>query len=471
MTLKKSLAAAVASMCLIFGSNACVLAATNETLPQNEIEVTIYNNNLALVKDKRTMKIPLGLNTVNFDDISDRINASSVTFKSLTSPDDVNIREQNYEYDIVNEYKLMEKFLGQKVTVTTKGGTSYTGYLLSTSGTVILSAEKGGAGGVFTVQSSDIQSIQYPSLPQGLITKPTLAWLINNNSGTVNHDVLVTYLTGGLSWNADYVATLSADEDYIDLTGWVTLTNNTNMTFEDAKLKLVAGDINTVTSYMTDQMVRYESASVMAKNTAAGFTEKEFFDYHLYDLQYPTTIKASQTKQIELLSASKIPVTKKYVFDGLYNDKVQVLMEFKNDEKSNLGMPLPKGTIRVSKSDDDGSLEFIGEDSIDHTPRDEEVEVTLGNAFDVTGTRTRVSSRKTGSTSREDTYEIVIKNHKDSAVDVTVVEHLGGWESWEIVSSSSPYEKVDSNTVNFVPTVDADGTVTISYTVELSWYD
>ena len=471
MTLKKSLAAAVASMCLIFGSNVCALAATNETLPQNEIEVTIYNNNLALVKDKRAMKIPLGLNTINFDDISDRINASSVTFKSLTSPDDVNIREQNYEYDIVNEYKLMEKFLGQKVTVTTKGGTSYTGYLLSTSGTVILSAEKGGTGGVFTVQSSDIQSIQYPSLPQGLITKPTLAWLINNNSKTVNHDVLVTYLTGGLSWNADYVATLSVDEDYIDLTGWVTLTNNTNMTFEDAKLKLVAGDINTVTSYMTDQMVRYEYASVMAKNTAAGFTEKEFFDYHLYDLQYPTTIKASQTKQIELLSASKIPVTKKYVFDGLYNDKVQVLMEFKNDEKSNLGVPLPKGTIRVSKSDNDGSLEFIGEDSIDHTSKDEEVEVTLGNAFDVTGTRTRVSSRKTGSNSREDTYEIVIKNHKDAPVNVTVVEHLGGWELWEIVSSSSPYEKVDSNTVNFVPTVGADGTVTISYTVELSWYD
>lgn len=469
--LKKSLATAIASMFLIFGSNLCALAATNETVPQNEIEVTIYNNNLALVKDKRDMKIPLGLNTVNFDDISDRINASSVTFKSLTSPNEVNIREQNYEYDIVNEYKLMEKFLGQKVTVTTKGETSYTGYLLSTSGTVILSAEKGGSGGVFTVQSSDIQSIQYPSLPQGLITKPTLAWLINNNSGTVNHDVLVTYLTGGLSWNADYVATLSAEEDYIDLTGWVTLTNNTNMTFENAKLKLVAGDINTVTSYMTDQMVRYESASVMAKNTAAGFTEKEFFDYHLYGLQYPTTIKASQTKQIELLSSSKIPVTKKYVFDGLYNDKVQVLMEFKNDEKSNLGMPLPKGIVRVSKADDDGSLEFIGEDSIAHTPKDEEVEVTLGNAFDVTGTRTRVSSRKTSSTSREDTYEIVIKNHKNSPVDVTVVEHLGGWESWEIVSSSSPYEKIDSNTVNFIPTVGADGTVTISYTVELSWYD
>ncbi len=173
----------------------------------------------------------------------------------------------------------------------------------------------------------------------------------------------------------------------------MTLSNDTNMTFENATLKLVAGDINTVNNYMMNRKETYE-ARITLQDSAAGFTEKEFFDYHLYDLQYPTTIKASQTKQIELLSASKIPVTKKYVFDGLYNDKVQVLMEFKNDEKSNLGMPLPKGTIRVSKADDDGSLEFIGEDSIDHTPKDEEIEVIFGNAFDVTGTRTKVSSRK-----------------------------------------------------------------------------
>jgi len=470
MISKRRLISTLLCTCLIFGTSICVMAKTTEKSLKNETEITVYNSNLALVKEKRTLNIPFGLNTINFNDISDMIKASSVTFKSLTSPDGVNIREQNYEYDIVNEYKLMEKFLGQKVTVTTKSGTTYTGYLLSTYDTVILSAEKDGMGGVFSVQSSDIQSIQYPSLPQGLITKPTLAWLINNDSKTTEHDVLVTYLTNGLSWNADYVVTLSDDEKYIDLTGWVTLINNTNMTFNNAKLKLIAGDVNLATNYRTLETVMYTSADMMGKNSQAGFVEEEFFDYHLYNLQYPTTIKASQTKQIELLSSNTIPVEKKYTFDGAYNDKVNVAIEFKNDEASNLGIPLPKGTMRVSKLDSNGSLEFIGEDYIEHTAKDEVVEINLGNAFDITGTRTRTNSQKISDNVRKDSYEIVLKNHKKVPVEVNVIEHLTYSNSWEIIDSNLSYSKTDHNTINFVTAVNPDETITITYTVLFSLY-
>ena len=278
--------------------------------------------------------------------------------------------------------------------------------------------------------------------------------------------MIVTYLTKGLSWKCDYVATLSEDDKYMDITSWVTLTNNTDMTFENTKLKLVAGDVNQVTpSY--NKYVEYEYLSLSVAYDAA-FVEKSFADYHLYTMQHATTIKSNQTKQVELFSAKKVPVTKTYELSS-YDSKVKAYVEFDNKEAYGLGLPMPKGIFRVSKADTDGGLEFIGEDSIDHTAKDENVKLLLGNAFDVTATRTLVNSVSIGSNMHEETYEIVIKNHKDTAVEVIVTENPGSWYNWTVITSSMNYEKINASSFKFVPTIEADESLTIKYTVRLTW--
>ena len=278
------------------------------------VELTIYNSDLALIKEKRAMEIPEGLSTIMFRDISARINPTTVSFASLTAPQAVRVREQNFEYDLVEDVKLMRKFVGERITVRTRSGEVFTGYLLtgargSSASNIVMSSGPDGTGQVFTVYLSDVQSVEYPSLPEGLITRPTLAWLMNNTSGATAHDVLVTYLTGGLSWAADYVAVIVPNDDVIDLRGWVTITNESGATYNDAKLKLVAGDVHQVQEEMYD-VVRATGAKLVMAEQAPSFEEKAFYDYHLYTLQYPTTVKENQVKQIELLAADKVPVKK-----------------------------------------------------------------------------------------------------------------------------------------------------------------
>lgn len=438
------------------------------------VELTIYNSDLALVKEKRSMKIPEGLSTIMFRDISARINPASVSFASLTAPQAVRVREQNFEYDLVEDVKLMNKFVGERITVRTRSGEVFTGYLLtgargSSASNIVMSSGPDGAGQVFTVYLSDIQSVEYPSLPEGLITRPTLAWLTSNTSGVTAHDVLVTYLTGGLSWAADYVAVIGPNDDVIDLRGWVTITNESGATYSDAKLKLVAGDVNQVQNEMYD-VGRASGAKLAMAEQAPSFEEKAFYDYHLYTLQYPTTVKESQVKQIELLAADKVPVKKLLVYDGAqFGAKVNSILEFWNKQDGNLGMPLPKGVVRVSKMDSDGSLEFIGEDRIDHTPKDEKVRITLGSAFDVVGSRTQISTKRISDRVREETWKVELRNHKDEPVEVTVLERLWGATQWEITAASAKWNKLDSRTIEFPAKVAPGGTATITYTVRYSY--
>jgi hypothetical protein len=434
------------------------------------VELTIYNSDLALVRERRALEIPAGTSTVLFRDISARINPATVSFTSLTSPSKVRVREQNYEYDLVEDAKLLNKFIGERITIVTRGGEVYQGYLLSgargaSSGTIVLSAGPDGTGEVTTVHSGDIQSVKYPSLPEGLITRPTLAWLVTNSSETTSHECLVTYLTGGLSWSTDYVAVIGPKDDTLDLTGWVTVTNESGTTFRDAKLKLVAGDVNRMADELGAGDVLYAMRSV-AEADAKSFEEKAFFEYHLYTLQFPTTLKESQVKQIELLSAASVPVKKVLIYDGARDDtKVKVELEFLNRESDGLGIPLPKGVIRVSKEDTDGSLEFIGEDRIDHTPKDEKIRIQLGSAFDVVGSRIETGRKHIGDKVREESYKIEVKNHKEEPVEVHVRERFSWWLPWEIVTASASYTKVDAGTIEFSPTIKPGGTATITYTV------
>ena len=423
-------------------------------------EVTVYNDNLALVKEKRELDLKAGVNNIEYTDVASRIDPTSVMFED-TKNKNTTVLEQNYEYDLVSSDKLLEKFLDKEITVTDTDGNEYTGTLLSHDGGVVLKLEDG-----TVVTLSEISKVEYPDSAD-LLTKPTLVWQIYSPVGGTR-DVLTSYLTSGMSWHANYIVKANADDTAADIKGWVTINNNAGTTFEDAKLKLVAGDVNQVSSNQVIKESAFTGAYPEAEDTVGGgFAEESFFEYHLYTLERPATLKNNQIKQLSLLSAYSVPVEKKLIFDGANSDKVKVVMNLNNSEENGLGMPLPAGVVRVYKADSEGQLQFLGEDSIDHTPKDEEFEVNVGNSFDVTGTRTQTNYKRINDNVRQQSYEIELKNHKDEAQEVTVVEHFYG--DWEITSNSDEYEKTDASTAKWKVTVPANGAKKVSYTVRRTY--
>ncbi|HET6370307.1 MAG TPA: DUF4139 domain-containing protein, partial [Nitrospiria bacterium] len=316
----------------------------------------------------------------------------------------------------------------------------------------------------------------FPGLPENLTARPTLVWLLENRLNRPQK-VEATYLTQGINWRADYVAVLDAKDRGMDLTGWVTLDNRSGATYRNAKLKLVAGDVNRVYDQVGRMDYAIAEAAVASKRAEAPFSEKSFFEYHLYSLQRPTTIKDNQTKQVSLLSASGVPVTKHFLYYGadyyyrtqygvpVSNQKVGVYIEVANKKERHLGMPLPKGTVRVYKADDDGSLQFVGEDRIDHTPKDEAVKIKMGDAFDIVGERKQTEWRKLGSDLYEVAFEVSLRNHKEEPVTVEVIEPIPG--DWQILDSSHDYKKIEASTVKFDVPVGKDHETKLTYRVRI----
>jgi len=440
-------------------SNPFGILSANATAMDGDVEVTVYNGDLALVKEKRELEFDAGVNRIEYTDVAARIEPTSVMFEDPTDENTV-VLEQNYEYDLVSSSKLLEKFLGKEIIVTDEEGTDYTGTLLSNDGGVVLRQEDG-----TVVTLNKISKVEFPD-SANLLTKPTLVWEIYSpNAG--NRDVLTSYLTEGLDWEADYIVKASADDTKANITGWVSIENRAGTTYEDAKLKLVAGDVHRVPK-SSGRLQLKEGNMDMNTTCFAGFycdlSEETLFEYHLYTLERPATLKDRQIKQISLLSADSVPLEKELVFDSRQSDKVQAYLKIENSEKKGLGMPLPAGTVRVYKADSEGQLQFLGEDNIDHTPKDEEIKVVVGNAFDVTAEKTSTDYKKVSDKVRRESYEIKLKNHKTEAQNVTVMEHFYG--DWEITKTSDEYEKTDAFTAEWTLTVPADGEKIISYTVE-----
>ncbi|OQY25834.1 MAG: hypothetical protein B6I34_01380 [Anaerolineaceae bacterium 4572_32.1] len=457
-----------------------LLGQVQVTQAQGEgVELTVYNQNMALVIDRRSMDLVAGLNEMQFTDVASQIDPTSVHFRSLTDPEGTVVLEQNYEYDLVSTSKLLAKYIDQEIVIVTEDGTAYMGTLLSGVGDIILQAPDGQ---ITVVKLDTVKDFSFPALPQGLITRPTLVWLLEaDEPGT--HDTEVTYLTGGLNWRADYIVVLSDDDAKLDLTGWVTVDNRSGATYEEAKLKLVAGDI-----HRAEEMDRVVEKQVYAEAEAVApsVEERTFFEYHLYEVQRPVTVKDNQTKQIEFSSTTGVPVEKFYVYDGaparfygrvvddsgygsVTDKKVAVLLKFVNGEEQGLGIALPKGTVRVYKKDTDGSELLIGEDSIDHTPKDEAIQLSLGNAFDVVGERVQDDFNRLGERSIEETFTITLRNHKEEDIEVRVVERLYRWSDWEIVRETEEHTKVDAQTIEWRLKVPADGEVSVTYTVRYRW--
>ncbi|MBK9706091.1 MAG: DUF4139 domain-containing protein [Acidobacteria bacterium] len=419
---------------------------------QEKVAITVYNSNIGLVKDTRTLRLPRGASQLRFMDVSQQINPVTVHIKSITAPNAMNIIEQSYEYDLLNPQKLLDKYVGQELTLVLRRIENNTERLVPTRATLL----SNNAGQVWQIEGqivinpTNIAEIRFDKLPQDLIAKPTLVWTLNN-TGPETHTVEASYLTQGLNWRADYVVVVNQNDTKADLNGWVTLTNNSGTAYRNAELKLVAGDVNRV----TDQVQMAKSMRAMELAAAAPqpqFQEQSFFEYHLYTLQRTTTVKNNETKQINLLSAANFNVKKELVLNGQqyyyqgYNnpgepikEKVGVYIEFKNSKENDLGQPLPAGVIRVYKADQSGSQQFIGENRIDHTPKDESVRVKLGDAFDVVAERKQTDYKTIARRVFEYAYEIRIRNHKDEAVTVVVNEPIGG--DWRLSTRHFPQKR------------------------------
>ena len=445
----------------------------------------------ALVRLDRDLDLTRGRGTIRFTDVAALIDPTTVQFLSLTDPAGTRVLEQNFQFDLVSQDKLLSRYVDRAVSVEQPQGDGVKvidGTLLSSNDGLVLRAADGQIHAL-----RQWSNMRFGELPGGLITRPTLEWDVLSAKGGAQR-ARVSYQTGGITWWADYNLIFSegadANSGFVDVGAWVSLLNQSGARYEDARLKLIAGDVNRVQRRLDQIVVTGARLRTMEMAADAGFEEKAFFEYHLYTLGRPATIPNNSTKQIELFDkAARVPAKKQLVyygadFGGHYggpmldrefgpssNTKVDVWLKFRNDKTSGMGMPLPAGRIRVSQQDKaDGSLEFIGEDQIDHTPKDEDVRVKLGTAFDVVGERRQTDfALNTKGRVMEEAFEVKIRNHKEQAVEVVVRENLYRWSQWTLLSQSAPSEKKDARTVEFPVRVAAGGEAVVTYRVRYTW--
>ena len=431
------------------------------------VEVAVYNNNIGLIKDTRKIILPSGEGELRFMGVASQIMPVTVHVESLNYPKDFYVVEQNYEYDLINADKLLDKYVGKKVKIIV-----WNEYQdrKETVEAILLSNNNGQIYKInneIFVGHPGIKVL--PEIPEDLIAKPTLTWLYDNSAPS-EHNLEVSYLTNNISWKADYVVVLNKDDTSANISGWVTLDNKSGATYRNASLKLIAGDVHRVTEVYRDKPVMMRH---MEGRAAPQFEEKPFFEYHMYDLQRKTTIKDKQTKQVSLLEAAGTKIQKEFIVEGSQSiftrqyrsnnprQPVNVYIKFVNTEDNNLGIPIPEGIMRLYKTDDKGSLLFIGEDRVDHTPVDEEISLKIGDAFDVVAERLQTDYKQITTRLHESEWEITLKNHKKEDVMVSIIEPLFG--NWSVIDNSHSYTKKDAFTIKFDVKVPKDDEVKVKY--------
>jgi hypothetical protein len=433
---------------------------SNSTDDGRSIAITVYNNDLGVVRDVRKFDIKDGTSEVRMVDVPSKIDPTTVKITDLDHPKDLDVLEQNYEYDLLSQDKLLQKYIDKSITLVSNAGKRITGTVLADdAGKLMLMTDSG----IISIQGLGGYTLSMSSIGNGLYTKPTLIWQLKSAKHLTNEPLEVLYQTSGMKWHAEYIAALSDNEKSLDLSGWVSIENNSGASFPDAKLKLVAGSLHRAAP--EKQYFGGRGVANAMTDVSTQFQEHGMFEYHVYDLGRQTTINNDEVKQISLLTANGVGSEKHYTYEG--GKDVAVTISFQNSEANHLGIPLPMGVIRVMKRDNDGTLEFIGEDRIEHTPRDEKLTLHVGNAFDLVGERQVTSSRTLGEHESEETVEITLKNHKDEDVTIDAVENLG--TDWEITEHSMDYEKRNANSIIFHVPVKARGEQKVTYTVQHRW--
>ena len=446
---------------------------------QTDLNVTVYNSNIALVRDVRNLMLPAGTFRLKFMDIAATVNPATVHFRSLMDPEKLGVIEQNYEYDLLEPAKLLHKYVGKEVTLVRsyqESGTTKREEIKAT----LLSDNNGPVWkiGNDIVTGMYAESYRFPEVPANLYDRPTLLMSLEN-SGPRKQQIEASYLANNLSWNSDYVLTVARDDKNADLDGWVTVVNNSGTAFRNAHLQLVAGELNRV---IQSGGLRADMAREMVASKAAApqFQQEAFSEYHLYTLGRKTSVEDKETKQISLLQGSGVPVEKIFVVNGQsyyyrnqqtpgapLKDPVLVYYKFKNEEKNGLGIPLPAGNVRVYQKDSKGGILFAGEDRIDHTPKDEQVSIHIGNAFDVVAEHKQTDYKHVDTHTWEFEYEVTLRNHKDAPIVVQVNEPIGG--DWEMLSSTYKYTKTAAFAAQFNVPVAKDGSSVLKYRVRARW--
>jgi hypothetical protein len=445
---------------------------------QTDLAVTVYNSNIALVRDVRQLQLPSGGFRLKFMDIAATVNPATVHFRSLTDPEKLGVIEQNYEYDLLEPAKLLNKYVGKEVTLvrtsmdnnTTKREEIKATLLANNNGPVWRIGND-----IVTGLASD--GYRFPEVPANLYDRPTLLMSLEN-TGAHKQSIEASYLANNLSWNADYVLTVARDDKAADLDGWVTLVNNSGTAFLNARLQLVAGDLNRLPQ--GGGIGGNMELRTKAVAAAPQFQQESFSEYHLYSLGRRTSVEDKETKQISLLQGSGVPVEKLFVVNGQnfyyhnaqnpgspLKDPVMVFYKFKNEEKAGLGTPLPAGNVRVYQKDSRGGVLFVGEDHIGHTPKDEFISVKIGNAFDVVCERKQTDYKSIAKNVWEMEFEITLRNHKDTPVTVQVNEPIGG--DWQMLTSSHKYTKTSAWAAQFDVPVQANGESVLKYRIQAKW--
>ena len=456
-------------------------------------EVTVYNGGFAFVKEVRDFDFKAGEQNVDVTDVASQIEPNSVGIRSLTDPGSITVLEQNYEYDLISPQAILAKSVGKHIRfIRTLGDKKdvLSGVLLSAPTSVVNTG--GGMGGGemayngMVVRTDDghivlnpVGEVEVETVPEGLISQPTLSWMVDADKAGPNQ-VELSYLTDGMDWNADYVLTLDG-EKAADLLGWVTIKNQSGKTYKDARLKLLAGDVFRAQQNQS-RMMPMGGGGFGGGAPAPQFQQQSLFEYHLYTLQRPATIKDNETKQLSLLEAHGIHFVRKLVVDamedywgytpaegqvGTGDIKPQVRVEFVNAEANRLGIPLPKGTVKVYQRDDSGSMQMLGEASIDHTPKDETVSLPIGRSFDVRATRTRTDFKLLAPNVSEESFKVEVRNRGDKPETVYVLERH--WSDWRVTKTSMDWTKLDADTMQYVLNLKAGESQTITYTVETTW--
>lgn len=465
----------------------CMAQELVSTEPQ-DISITIYNQNFGLVREQRSIELNQGINLLRIEDVAASIDPTSVSFQSLTAPNAVVVREQNYQYDLIDPTTVLSKSIGKnlkfKQFLPSGHINEFSGILLNSPHAVVGNPDGSSSAHYqgLVVKTADAivlnpeGQVELKELPSGLVGKPSLLWKLESTKAG-QHKAEISYQTAGLNWNCDYVAVLNKDDAEVDLTSWVTIDNKSGGSFKNSALKLIAGEVHHIQPQATAMpMAAMAEERSLTAAPPPQFKEESFAEYHLYSLKGRTTVANNETKQLSLFNASDVPVKKLFIYDPAPTDaspygvpptnsqKVNVKIELANTEANHLGIPMPKGKVRVYKQDSDGALQFVGEDQVDHTPRDEKIRLYIGDAFDVTAEHNQMNFRQVSQNTQRTSYEISLRNHKKEDITVTCVEHAGG--SWNIINSSQAYVKKNSTTFEFAVKIPANGETKVTYEIE-----
>ena len=444
------------------------LTALPAVAQDRDITVTVYSSGIGLIRDMRTLELPKGRSALSVNRIAHQIDATSVRVRSLTTPDQVAVLEQRFQHDPINSQSLLQRFLNQKIELLVgDSDIPLQGRLLDASGDLVQLLDDGR---IRIIRRDTVRSFGLPSLPAGMVTEPTLFWLVDNAGSAGTQRLEMSYLTGAMNWHAEYAAVINETDNTLLFSGWASIDNQSGLSYENAAITLVAGDVNRAPQPVP-MMMKAERVMSMSADMggAPQFQEQQLFEYHAYTLDRRSTIGDKGTVQLSLLPETRAQATRQYVYDGAMDaEGVQARLRLENKKAMGLGRAIPRGTVRMYQEDKQGQRQFIGEDRIKDLAVDEIAYVTVGRAFDIVGERTQTDAHGLTKRSREESYQMVIRNHKQEAVSVKVVEHLQG-PTWSISRSSQKYDKLDAQTIEFTAQVPPDGETTLTYSVVYRW--